>query len=258
MNKRRDRTDDVSTKLSAVSDSSNSGDMRAHHEDAGGHHGGGVDQRADRRRAFHRIGQPDVQRELRALAHRTDEQADAGHRHQHPVRRPTSGKVILPSSRRLGEDFGVVQRAERRPHSRPMPRMKPKSPTRLTRKAFMLANTAVGFLKPEADEQVADQAHRFPAEEQLQEVVAHHQHQHAEGEQADVAEEALVAGVALPCSRWCRRAPSATRRSPRTIIMAVRPSTMKPTSITSLPSDHPFVDGGVEARARPATWLSTT
>jgi hypothetical protein len=27
-----------------------------------------------------------------------------------------------------------------------MPRMKPKSPTRLTRKAFMLAKIAVGFL----------------------------------------------------------------------------------------------------------------
>jgi hypothetical protein len=48
---------------------------------------------------------------------------------------------------------------------------------------------------PEADQQVGHQAHRFPAEEQLQEVVAHHQHQHREGEQRDVAEEALVARV---------------------------------------------------------------
>jgi hypothetical protein len=48
---------------------------------------------------------------------------------------------------------------------------------------------------PEADQQVGHQAHRLPAEEQLQEVVAHHQHQHREGEQRDVAEEALVAVV---------------------------------------------------------------
>ena len=71
-------------------------------------------------------------------------------------------------------------------------------------------------LVPEADQQVGHQAHRLPAEEQLQEVVAHHEHQHREGEQRDVGEEALVARRPLPCSRWCRCAPSARRRSPRT------------------------------------------
>ena len=49
--------------------------------------------------------------------------------------------------------------------------------------------------EPEADQQVGDQAHRLPAEEQLQEVVAHDQHEHREREQRDVAEEALVARV---------------------------------------------------------------
>ncbi len=48
---------------------------------------------------------------------------------------------------------------------------------------------------PEADQQVRDEADRLPAEEELDEVVAHHQHQHAEREQRDVAEEARVAGV---------------------------------------------------------------
>ena len=47
-------------------------------------------------------------------------------------------------------------------------------------------------LVPEADEQVGDDTHRFPAEEQLHEVVRHHQHEHREGEQRDVAEEAVV------------------------------------------------------------------
>ena len=71
-----------------------------------------------------------------------------------------------------------------------MPSRNPKSPTRLTRNAFRLANTADGPRVPEADEQIGHQADRFPAEEQLQEVVRHHQHQHREREQRDVAEEA--------------------------------------------------------------------
>ena len=78
-----------------------------------------------------------------------------------------------------------------------MPRRKPKSPTRLTRNAFRLAKIADRPLVPEADQQVGDQADRLPAEEQLQEVVGHHQHQHREGEQRDVAEEALVARVVV-------------------------------------------------------------
>ncbi len=54
------------------------------------------------------------------------------------------------------------------------------------------------FLRvPEADQQVGHQAHRLPAEEQLQEVVAHHQHEHGEGEQRNVGEETLIAGVIL-------------------------------------------------------------
>ena len=45
--------------------------------DAGRHHRRGVDQRRDRRRAFHRVRQPDVQRELRRLADRPAEQQQA-------------------------------------------------------------------------------------------------------------------------------------------------------------------------------------
>ena len=38
------------------------------HVNAGRHHGRGMDQSRDRRRAFHRVRQPDVERELRGLA----------------------------------------------------------------------------------------------------------------------------------------------------------------------------------------------
>ena len=48
---------------------------------------------------------------------------------------------------------------------------------------------------PETDQQVGHQTDRFPAEKQLQEIVAHHQHEHGKCEQRDVTEKALVAGI---------------------------------------------------------------
>ena len=51
-----------------------------HHVDARGHHGRRVDQGRNRRGAFHRVGQPDIQRNLRRLAGRAhqQQQADGG------------------------------------------------------------------------------------------------------------------------------------------------------------------------------------
>ena len=45
-------------------------------------------------------------------------------------------------------------------------------------------------LVPVADQQVAREAHPFPAEEELGEVVRRHQHQHHEGEEREIGEEA--------------------------------------------------------------------
>ena len=39
---------------------------------------------------------------------------------------------------------------------------------------------------PEADQQIGAEAHALPAEEELHEIVGRHQHQHAEGEQAEI------------------------------------------------------------------------
>ncbi len=64
---------------------------------------------------------------------------------------------------------------------------------------------------PEADQQVGDEPDRLPAEEELQEVVAHHEHQHREREERDVARRSACSRGRRPCSRSCRRAPSATR-----------------------------------------------
>ena len=62
--------------------------------DAGRHHRRRVDQGADRRRAFHRVGQPDVQRELRRLADRPAEEQQTDGRQQGPV----SSRARLPKT----------------------------------------------------------------------------------------------------------------------------------------------------------------
>ena len=95
-----------------------------------------------------------------------------------------------------------------------MPSAKPKSPTRLTMKALIAAALASGFVVPEADQQIGREAHAFPAEEQLQEVVGRHQHQHGEGEQRQIGEEARPVRILVPCSRSNRRARATTRWSP--------------------------------------------
>jgi len=53
---------------------------------------------------------------------------------------------------------------------------------------------AVGRFHQKADQQYDISPTSSQPKKKLQEVVAHHQHQHAEGEQRDVGEEALVAG----------------------------------------------------------------
>ena len=148
------------------------------------------------RRAFHRIGQPDVQRHLRRLAHRADEQADAENVSScHGVPRDDLDRLAgeplgVAERQRVVESAGAVASAA-------MPSRKPKSPTRLTRNAFMFAKIAVGRVYQKPIRRYETTPDRFPAEEQLQEVVAHHEHQHREREQRDVAEEPLVARVVV-------------------------------------------------------------
>ena len=80
-----------------------------------------------------------------------------------------------------------------------MPSAKPKSPTRLTTKALIAAALALASV-PETDQQVGGEAHAFPAEEHLHQVVRRHQHQHGEGEQRQIGKEARLVADPLPCS----------------------------------------------------------
>ena len=72
----------------------------------------------------------------------------------------------------------------------------PTSPMTFITKALRAAATAARSL-PEADQQVAGQAHQGPADDQDDEVVGQHQQQHREDEEVHVGEEARVVVVGL-------------------------------------------------------------
>ena len=98
--------------------------------DAGVDHGGGVDEGGDRRGAFHRVRQPDVERELGALADGAAQDQERDRDLPLVGTRPnfanTSCMLSVPS---------WVQMAM-------IPSAKPMSPTRLTRNAFLAATAA--------------------------------------------------------------------------------------------------------------------
>ena len=150
-----------------------------------------MDQCRDGGWAFHRIGQPHVQGELGALAHRTDEQADTDHGDQHPV---GAWETHLSQVTGLGKGFGVVERAR---VSRNQANAQDKTEVTHTvdQKGLHVGKSGGRLVEPETDQQVRHQAHGFPTEEQLQQVVAHDEHQHRKREQRDVRKEAVVAFV---------------------------------------------------------------
>ena len=159
-----------------------------HQVHAGGDHRGRVDQRGDRRRAGHRVGQPHVQRDLRRLAGGADEQQHADQAGGDRRRGAPPAKAALMRS------MSSVPSAK---YSRNMPSRKPASPMRLVMNAFLPAAGLLRVLEPEADQQVRGQADALPADEQHQQRAAEHQQQHEEQEQVQVGEEARVALVVV-------------------------------------------------------------
>ena len=77
-----------------------------HQIDAGGHHGRGVDQRRDRRRALHGVGEPDVERQLGRLPARAqeEEEADGGGRPDGQGRAPSANTCLYSSVPTVGPD----------------------------------------------------------------------------------------------------------------------------------------------------------
>ena len=176
-------------------------------EDARSHHGRGVDEGGDGRRSLHGVWQPGVQEELRRLAHRAHEeqQADGGDRallvelHAEEVdhglgrvRRARLREEVLG----IGEDGVEIDRAEQHEDAEDAQR-EAEIADAVDDEGLDRGGAGGRPLVPEADQQIRRQPDAFPAEEQLQEVVRRHQHEHGEGEQRKIGEEARPVRVAV-------------------------------------------------------------
>ena len=135
-----------------------------------------------------------MQGELSRFAHGADEQTDAGHsqqRHRH-ARDQLNG--LAGQTARLGKDIAVAK-ATGIGQQQTNAQNEAKVAHAVDQEGFEVGIDGGWLFKPEANEQVGDQAHRLPAKEELQKVVAHDQHEHAEGKERDVREEPGVAWV---------------------------------------------------------------
>ena len=134
-----------------------------------------------------------MQWKLCRLAHGANEQAYAHHGHQHPL---CSGKVKCRQCIGLGKHLDVVQRTGEG-NNQTNTQDEPKVAHPVHQKSLHVGKNGSGLVKPKSDQQVRHQTYRFPAKEQLQQVVAHDQHQHGKSEQRNIGEEAVVAFVFL-------------------------------------------------------------
>ena len=164
--------------------------VAADHVDAGGDHRRRVDQRGDGRRAFHGVGQPDVERDLRALAARADEQQQRDERQRAELRR-------LDRERRGGvRHLAEIERPEREVDQEDAEQEAPVADPVGDERLLARVRRAL-LLVPVADEQVRAEADALPADEHDQVVAAQHQREHEEAEQVQVREVARHAAARL-------------------------------------------------------------
>ena len=150
-----------------------------------------MDQGAYRSRAFHRVGQPHVQRELRRLAHGANEEHETNQREH-----AGSGRRY---GRCLSEDFVVVQRPEDIPRQQETDQ-EANVADAVRQEGFDGGRGCRLTLEPEPNQEVRAETDGFPEDEQDQQVVRHHEHDHREDEQRQIGEEPPKAGIVVHVS----------------------------------------------------------
>ncbi len=131
------------------------------HVDAGRHHGGGVDQRRNRRRAGHGVGQPHVERNLRRLAGGADEQEQR--RHRRDRRRDQLG---------VRAKLGELQRPRAPSADRPEEQHEAEQEAGVTDavddEGLLPGIGVFVLLVPEADQEIGTEPDTLPADEKEQ------------------------------------------------------------------------------------------
>ena len=152
-------------------------------EDARRHHRRRVDERADGRGAFHRVGKPDVERELAGLANRTAEEQQANRR---AGRESANGRMRNHLRQRVLFEAaapGIVEEQRAGLGVEPHDAEEEEHVADARGDEGLLGRRRrAGLVEPEADEQVAREAHQLPAHEEQQQVVRDDEAEHRGGE----------------------------------------------------------------------------
>ena len=122
-----------------------------------------------------------MQWKLGRLAHGADEETDAGHRQEWPDLAWDELDGLAGHGTGCCKCLGVAE-AARVGHHKPDAEDESKVAHTIDQEGLHVGEDGRGLLVPKTDEQIGHQAHRLPAKEELEEIVAHDQHEHAERE----------------------------------------------------------------------------
>ena len=154
-----------------------------HHQvDAGGHHGGGVNQGGDGSWTLHSVRQPGVQWKLSGLCVGGDHQANAGHQQAFP------GQQVKPGG---AEKTGKLNRAGSAANDKDGEHHGD-VPHNVNQKSLARGRNGRGLVAVKADERVRGVSHATPANQQQGQVVGHHQQHHGGDKQVQAGKETTV------------------------------------------------------------------
>ena len=151
--------------------------------DTGRDHRGGVNQGAYRSWPLHRVGQPDVERDLRRLSRSADkeEERDQGH-----LLRPEEMGASL-QCRKINTPDPLTAHF---PDEEQDAQEKAEIADPVNNKSLVAGYSIRVILVPEANQEVRAEPHALPADKEEQEIIGHDQHQHKKDKEVEIGEVA--------------------------------------------------------------------